>query len=67
MSDEEVIAFLDAVSEELSESVRWSTILPGRYMGPENADRYGAGNAEPGELPVRVRPSSIVAMAGLSE
>ncbi len=55
------------VSEELSEVLRWSTILAGRYMGPENADRYGARNAEPGELLVRVRPSSIVAMAGLSE
>jgi PPOX class probable F420-dependent enzyme len=56
-----------SISEELSEVARWATIIAGRYMGSENADRYGRRNGVPGELLVRVRPSHIVAQADLSE
>ena len=55
------------VSEELSEVARWATIIAGRYMGKENAERYGKRNGVPGELLVRVRPSSITGMADLAD
>jgi len=56
-----------SVSDELSEVARWATIIAGRYMGSENADRYGRRNGVPGELLVRLRPSHIAAQADLAE
>ena len=55
------------LSEDLDETLRWATVLGGRYMGAENAEAFGRRNAVPGELLVRLRPSKIVAMADVSE
>jgi len=55
------------VSEELGEMARWAAIIGGRYMGAENAERYGQRNAVPGELLVRVRPTHIVAVADMAD
>ncbi len=41
----------------------WATRLGGRYMGPDRAEEFGARNAVPGELVVRVTPTRIVAQA----
>lgn len=37
----------------------WATIIAARYMGEEQSQAYGGRNAVPGELLVRVTPSSI--------
>ncbi len=55
-----------SISEDADELGRWSRTLGGRYMGTDRADEFGRRNAVPGELLVRLRPSRIVAIAGLS-
>jgi PPOX class probable F420-dependent enzyme len=55
------------ISEELDELLLWATRIGGRYMGPENAEAYGRRNAVPGELLVRIRPTHVVAQAGIAD
>jgi len=55
------------LSEEPSELLHWATVIGGRYMGAENATLYGRRNGVPGELLVRIRPTAIVAVAGLAD
>lgn len=55
------------ISEEPDQVAYWATVLGGRYMGQERAEEYGARNAVPGELMVRVRPTHIVAGADLAD
>lgn len=43
------------------ELLKWSTKIAERYMGKENAERYGIGNATKGEVLVRVKPNKIIA------
>ncbi len=43
------------------EQLKWSTKIAERYMGKENAERYGKRNAGEGELLVRVKPTKIIA------
>jgi PPOX class probable F420-dependent enzyme len=50
-----------ALSEEPAELRKWATILGGRYMGADRAEEYGARNAVPGELLVRVRITKVIA------
>ena len=38
----------------------WATRLGGRYMGSALAEQYGARNAVPGELLVRVTPTRVI-------
>jgi PPOX class probable F420-dependent enzyme len=45
---------------------RWAHRVGGRYMGPDLAAAYGARNAVPGELVVRVTPTRIVAQADIA-
>ena len=45
----------------------WATRIGGRYMGAERADAYGRRNAVPEELLVRLRPTHVVAQAGIAE
>ncbi len=54
-------------SEDPDELLAWATRVGGRYMGADQADRYGARNAVPGELLVRVRPTKVVAEADLAD
>jgi PPOX class probable F420-dependent enzyme len=42
---------------------RWATRLGGRYMGSDRAEEFGARNAVPGELVVRVTPTRVVGRA----
>ena len=44
----------------------WAVRLGGRYMGAERAEEFGAKNAVPGELLVRVTPSRLVGLAEIA-
>jgi PPOX class probable F420-dependent enzyme len=55
------------LSDDLAEVRRWATRIAARYMGPQQAERYGARNGVPGELLVRLTPSSVVAMRDLAD
>jgi len=54
------------VEHSPDELLRWATRIGGRYMGSERADEYGRRNAVEGELLVRVRPTRVVARAGIA-
>ena len=49
--------------DDLEQVRYWATRIGGRYMGEERAEEYGASNAVPGELVVRVRPTHVVTEA----
>ena len=55
------------VSEDPAELRYWATRIGGRYMGAEAADAYGARNAVPGELLVRVKPTRVVAYSAIAD
>ena len=55
------------VSEEPDELLHWATVLGGRYMGDEVAAEFGARNAVPGELVVRLRPTRITGSAAVAD
>jgi hypothetical protein len=40
------------------ELLKWATTIAERYMGKENAERYGKRNSVKGELAVRVKPTT---------
>jgi PPOX class probable F420-dependent enzyme len=44
----------------------WAVRLGGRYMGAERAEEFGAKNAVPGELVVRVTPTRVVGRAEMA-
>ena len=47
-------------STDPDELFRWATRIGGRYMGADRAEEYGARNAVPPELVVRVTPTRVV-------
>ena len=55
------------VSEDPGELLRWATRIGGRYMGADRAEQFGARNAAPGELLVRVAPTRIIAFDGVAD
>lgn len=55
------------ISEDLDESLRWATVIGGRYMGADRAEEFGRRNAVPGELLVRLRPDKIIAIADMTD
>ena len=56
-----------SISEDPDEMLRWATAIGGRYMGPERAEEFGQRNAVEGEILVRLRPTNVRAMGGLTE
>jgi PPOX class probable F420-dependent enzyme len=48
-----------SITEDLDELRYWAGRIGGRYMGEDKAEAYGARNAVPGELLVRVTIQSI--------
>jgi PPOX class probable F420-dependent enzyme len=48
------------ISEDHDELRHWAGVIGGRYMGADRAGEYGARNAVPGELLVRITPTRIV-------
>jgi PPOX class probable F420-dependent enzyme len=55
------------LSDDLEELRRWATVIGGRYMGTNRAQEFGARNAVPGELLVRITPSHVIARAALAD
>lgn len=58
---------LAEITEDVDAMLPWSTAIARRYMGDALAERYGRRNAAPGELLVRVRPTRVVALAGIAD
>lgn len=40
--------------------LKWTTEIAGRYMGAEQAEKYGKRNGVPGELVVKVQPTKVI-------
>jgi PPOX class probable F420-dependent enzyme len=55
------------ITDDPDEKLAWATRIAARYMGDENAERYGRRNSVPGERLVRVRPTRFVAEGGVSD
>jgi PPOX class probable F420-dependent enzyme len=55
------------ISDDLDQVKHWATVIGGRYMGPDQADAFGARNGVPGELLFRLRPHHIVAADDVAE
>jgi PPOX class probable F420-dependent enzyme len=55
------------ISEDPAELLDLAVRIAGRYMGAEQAQRFGARNAVPGELLVRLTPARVVAHAAIAE
>ena len=55
------------LSHDLDEMLVWATRLGGRYMGADVAAEFGRRNAVPTEVLVRVRPTRVIAKAGISD
>jgi len=56
-----------ALSEDRADLLRFATAIGGRYMGAEQAERFGRRNGSPGELLVRVTPTHVTAYAGIAD
>jgi hypothetical protein len=54
------------LSEDQDELLRVATAIGGRYMGADRAEEFGARNAAPGELVVRLRPERVIAETDLA-
>ena len=55
------------LSTDLDELLRVATRIGRRYMGAERAEEFGARNAAQDELLVRLRPTHVLAEAGLAD
>jgi PPOX class probable F420-dependent enzyme len=60
-------ATITPYNDNPGEQLKWSTKIAERYMGKENAERYGKRNACEGELLVRVKPIKIIAEKDIAE
>jgi PPOX class probable F420-dependent enzyme len=54
-------------SDDLEQLRYWAARLGGRYMGAHRAEEYGARNAVPGELLIRVTPTHVVAERDIAD
>jgi PPOX class probable F420-dependent enzyme len=54
-------------SDDLEQLRHWASRLGGRYMGADHAGEYGARNAVPGELLIRVTPTHVVAERDIAD
>ena len=54
-------------SDDLDDVRRWASRIGGRYMGPARADEFGARNAVPGEIVVRVPPTRVVSARDVAD
>jgi PPOX class probable F420-dependent enzyme len=55
------------LSDDLEELRRCATAVGARYMGADRAEEFGARNAVPGELLVRIMPTRVIAEADISD
>jgi PPOX class probable F420-dependent enzyme len=61
------IAGTATTSTDPDELRRWGTRIGGRYMGADRAEEYGARNAVPPEMVVRVTPTKVVAKVDVAD
>ncbi len=47
--------------------LRYATLIGGRYMAPRRAREFGERNAVPDEMLVRVHPTHVVAIGGMTD
>lgn len=55
------------ITEDLAPMRWWATRIAARYLGPDLAEVYGARNAAPGELLVRLTVERVVGFTGISD
>ncbi|NLU68738.1 PPOX class F420-dependent oxidoreductase [Streptomyces sp. HNM0574] len=55
------------MSDDLNEGQFWATRIAARYMGEDKAEEYGARNAVPGEVLVRVAVDKVVALSDVAD
>jgi PPOX class probable F420-dependent enzyme len=55
------------LDEDVGHMRPWAEIIAGRYMGDDQAEAYGARNAVPGELLVRIRPDRVNAQKDIAD
>ncbi|OEU92059.1 pyridoxamine 5-phosphate oxidase [Streptomyces abyssalis] len=55
------------LSRDMDEMLHWATRIGARYMGEDAGAEFGARNAVPGELLVRVRIGKVVALSGIAD
>jgi len=55
------------LSRDLDELVAVATRIGGRYMGEDRAEEFGRRNGVPGEIVVRIVPTKLTALAGISD
>ena len=61
------IAGTATTSTDPDELLSWGTRIGGRYMGAEEAERYGRRTAVPPEMVVRVTPDHVVAKVDVAD
>jgi PPOX class probable F420-dependent enzyme len=54
-------------STDPDELLLWATRIAGRYMGPQQAQAYGARNAVPPEMVVRLHVDHVVAVVDVAD
>ncbi len=55
------------LSDDLDGLRRWSATIAARYVPSDQAEAYGARNAVPGELLVRMVVDKVVAVSGVAD
>ena len=55
------------IVDDLDQLLHWATIIGGRYMGDDQAERYGRRNAVPEELLVAVTPTSVTGALDIAD
>jgi PPOX class probable F420-dependent enzyme len=55
------------LSDDLDELRRWSTPIAARYVPADQAEAYGARNAVPGELLVRMTVTRTITMTAVAD
>lgn len=60
------VASLTPYDDDPEGMLHWSTTTCRRYVGAERADEFGRRNAAPGELLVRIRPTSHIGAWGVA-
>ena len=55
------------IVDDPGELLRFAIAIGGRYMGSSRATEFGRRNAVPEELLVRVHPTRVIAIAGMTD
>src|SRR5262245_23064944 len=62
-----MIEGLATISRDTDDLLAWATRIGARYMGDDRAEEFGRRNAVPEEMLVRVTPTKIVAIGGMTD